>query len=75
MLLSDEKDRERQIAFNEQQVKEVWGDDFEAVAVDFETDDGSVYHYDELVDALEKMLHGNVAPPSDPAPPLPGSDP
>lgn len=56
VLLSDEKDRERQIAFNEQQVKEVWGNDVETVAVDFETEDGSVYHYDALVNALEKML-------------------
>ena len=56
VLLSDEKDRERQITFNEHQVKEVWGNDFSAVAVDFETEDGSVYHYDTLVDALEEML-------------------
>ena len=56
VLLSDEKDRPRQIIFNEQQVKEVWGDDFEAVAVDFETEDGSVYNYNALVDALQKML-------------------
>ena len=56
VLLSDEKDRIRQIAFNEQQVKDAWGDDFESVAVDFETEDGSVYHYDALVDALQKML-------------------
>ena len=56
VLLSDEKDRERQVTFNTQQVKAVWGDDFKSVAVDFETEDGSVYHYDTLVDALEEML-------------------
>jgi len=56
VLLSAEKDRTRQIAYNEHQVKAVWGDDVKAVAVDFETEDGSVYHYDELVSALEEML-------------------
>lgn len=56
VLLSDEKDRDRQITFNKQQVHEVWGSDFESVAVDFETEDGTVYHYDALVDALETML-------------------
>ncbi|PWQ93484.1 YcjF family protein [Leucothrix arctica] len=56
VLLSNKKDRERQIAFNELQVKEIWGSDFKAVAVDFETEDGSVYQYDVLVDVLEEML-------------------
>ena len=56
VLLLGEKDRARQIAFNEQQVKDVWGDDVKAVAVDFETEDGSVYQYNALVDALEEML-------------------
>jgi len=56
VLLSDEKDRQRQVAFNEQQVKAVWGSDVKAVAVDFETENGTVYHYHALVGALEEML-------------------
>lgn len=56
ILLSEEKDRERQTIFNEHQVKAVWGDDFDALAVDFEAPDGSVYNYTALVDQLEAML-------------------
>ncbi len=56
VLLSDESDRERQITFNENQLEAVWGKDFSAVAVDFETEDGSVYNYDTLVAMLEEML-------------------
>ncbi|CAA6826308.1 MAG: FIG01201500: hypothetical protein [uncultured Thiotrichaceae bacterium] len=56
VLLSEEKDRKRQITFNEHQVEAVWGENFSAVAVDFETEDGSVYNYGVLVDTLEAML-------------------
>lgn len=56
VLLSAEKDRTRQLTFNENQVEAVWGQDFSAVAVDFETEDGPVYNYDVLVDTLEEML-------------------
>ena len=56
VLLSEANDRERQITFNENQVEATWGKDFSAVAVDFETEDGSVYNYGALVDTLEEML-------------------
>lgn len=56
VLLSEEKDRARQLTFNETQVKAVWGQNFTAVAVDFETEDGSIYNYALLVDTLEEML-------------------
>jgi len=56
VLLSEEKDRERQITFNRNQVEAVWGKDFNSLAVDFETEDGSIYHYDELISYLEEML-------------------
>lgn len=55
-LLSEESDRERQLTFNEKQVEDVWGKDFTALAVDFETEDGSVYNYDALIEKLEEML-------------------
>ena len=56
VLLSEETDRERQITFNKTQVEAVWGSDFNSLSVDFETEDGSIYHYDELISYLEEML-------------------
>ncbi|WP_261835547.1 YcjF family protein [Vibrio ishigakensis] len=55
-LTSLEKDRERQITFNQKQVEDVWGKAVEHVAVDFETQDGEVYNYDPLLDTLAQML-------------------
>jgi len=56
VLLSEEKDRERQITFNENQVEAIWGQNFSSLAVDFETEDGSIYNYDALISKLEEML-------------------
>ncbi|WP_223296262.1 YcjF family protein [Shewanella halifaxensis] len=56
VLLSGHKELERQITFNEKQVKGIWGKDFDAVAVDFEAGDGSVYNYDALIEKLTKIL-------------------
>ena len=56
VLLSGENDRKRQMSFNEQQVEDVWGSDFTALAVDFEAEDGSVYNYAALIEQLEAML-------------------
>ena len=56
VLLAEEKDRERQITFNKSQVEAIWGNDFSAVAVDFETEDGSIYNYNALINQLEEML-------------------
>ena len=56
ILLSEEGERQRQVSFNENQVSEVWGEDFNSVCVDFETDDGTVYNYDLLLAELIKIL-------------------
>lgn len=56
VLLSNAVDRQRQIIFNENQVKKVWGKSFDAIAVDFEGDDGAVFNSDELLATLAKML-------------------
>ncbi|TEW54140.1 DUF697 domain-containing protein [Psychromonas sp. RZ22] len=55
-LLCDESERERQIIFNEQQVKNVWNTDFSAVSVDFESQDGAIYNEDLLISELTKIL-------------------
>jgi uncharacterized protein (DUF697 family) len=56
VLLSDVSERERQVAFNENQVRDVWGKDFESVCVDFENQDGAVYHYDLMISKLINIL-------------------
>ena len=56
VLLSEKENRDRQTTFNEQQVKEVWGKNVEAISVDFETSDGSIYNYDALIEKLTKLL-------------------
>ncbi len=56
VLLSEKNDRERQVAFNTNQVEGVWGKGFNSLEVDFETEDGSVYNYDALIEQLEEML-------------------
>lgn len=56
VLLSKESDRTRQIAFNEQQIRQVWNHDFSAVSVDFECEDGSVYNEQLLIKEITKIL-------------------
>ena len=56
VLLSETKDRERQITYNHSQVEAVWGKDVSTVAVDFETETGEVHNYDSLIEKLETML-------------------
>ncbi|CED71615.1 putative uncharacterized protein [Aliivibrio wodanis] len=56
VLLSEKANRDRQTTFNEQQVKEVWGKNVEAISVDFETSDGSIHNYDALIEKLTKLL-------------------
>jgi uncharacterized protein (DUF697 family) len=56
VLLSEVSERERQVAFNENQVREVWGKEIESVCVDFEKEDGTVYHYDLLLATLSNIL-------------------
>ena len=56
VLLADINQRERQIAFNENQLRAVWGKSFESVFVDFEQEDGCVYNYDLLLTELTKIL-------------------
>lgn len=56
VLLSEVNERARQVAFNENQVYEVWGKDLQSVSVDFEQDDGRVYNYDLLLSELTNIL-------------------
>ncbi|MEH6451489.1 MAG: GTPase [Psychromonas sp.] len=56
VLLSDVNERDRQVAFNENQVRAAWGKGFESVCVDFEKEDGTVYNYDLLLTELTKIL-------------------
>lgn len=56
VLTASEKELERQVAFNQQQVEAVWGENVESVSVDFEADDSSVYNYDLLLDRLASIL-------------------
>jgi uncharacterized protein (DUF697 family)/predicted GTPase len=56
VLLSEVSQRARQVAFNENQVREVWGKDLQSVSVDFEQDDGRVYNYDLLLSELTNIL-------------------
>ncbi|MDC5806363.1 GTP-binding DUF697 domain-containing protein [Vibrio europaeus] len=56
VLSASDKDRERQVAFNQQKIEAVWGKHVESVAVDFEADDGSVHNYDQLLDKLASIL-------------------
>ncbi|MGB1321413.1 MAG: YcjF family protein [Vibrio gallaecicus] len=55
-LLSEESECQRQVFFNESQVKKVWGNAFDSVTVDFEAPEGQVYHYDELIEKLTHIL-------------------
>ncbi len=55
-LSVDEKTRERQLAFNQKQVEEQWGKPVDYVTVDFEMEDGGIYHYEELLQKLASML-------------------
>ena len=56
VLLTNERDSKRLIAFNEQQVKDVWKREFNAVSVDFECEDGSVYNEHILIAELTNIL-------------------
>ncbi|NOH95549.1 GTPase [Vibrio sp. 99-70-13A1] len=56
VLLSAESERQRQVLFNESQVKKVWGSAFDSVTVDFEAPEGLVYHYNELIEKLTHIL-------------------
>jgi uncharacterized protein (DUF697 family) len=56
VLLSEEVERVRQVAFNEGQVREIWGANFDSVSVDFECEDGFVHNYQLLISALTKFL-------------------
>jgi len=56
VLLTNEADRERQIAFNEVQVRDSWGKHFNSVSVDFETADGGVYNEQLLISEVTKIL-------------------
>lgn len=56
VLTASEKERERQVAFNQQKIKDVWDENVESVIVDFEADDGSIYNYDLLIDKLASIL-------------------
>lgn len=56
VLTALEKERERQVAFNQQQIEAVWDESVESVMVDFEDDDGSIYNYDLLIDKLATVL-------------------
>ena len=49
-------EREHAINANQHKVAEVWGEDFTAVSVDFVTEDGTIYQYDQLIAALTKLL-------------------
>lgn len=55
-LVAPEKDRDRQISYNQKQIEEAWGKTIESVVVDFEAQDGSVYNYDLLIDNLAQVL-------------------
>ena len=56
VLLTNEADRERQIAFNEMQVRESWGNSFNSVCVDFEAAEGGVYNEQLLISEVTKIL-------------------
>lgn len=56
VLLTNEADRERQIAFNEMQVRESWGKPFNSVSVDFEAAEGGVYNEQLLISEVTKIL-------------------
>lgn len=56
VLLSEQNDRQRQVAFNEAQVRGVWDKEFSAVSVDFETPNGDIHNEDLLLAELSKIL-------------------
>ena len=56
VLLTNESDRERQIAFNEMQVRDIWSNPFNSVSVDFETAEGGVYNEQLLISEVTKIL-------------------
>ena len=56
VLLTNEADRERQIAFNEMQLRESWGKPFKSVSVDFEAAEGGVYNEQLLISEVTKIL-------------------
>ncbi len=56
VLLTNEADRERQIAFNEMQVRDIWSNPFNSVSVDFETAEGGVYNEQLLISEVTKIL-------------------
>jgi uncharacterized protein (DUF697 family) len=56
VLLSSETNRARQIAFNEQQVRDIWNKEFSSVSVDFETQDGVIYNEDLLLSEISRIL-------------------
>ncbi len=56
VLLTNEAGRERQIAFNEMQVRESWGKPFNSVSVDFEAAEGGVYNEQLLISEVTKIL-------------------
>ena len=56
VLLTNEADRERQIAFNEMQARESWGKPFNSVSVDFEAAEDGVYNEQLLISEVTKIL-------------------
>ncbi|RKF20054.1 kinase [Alginatibacterium sediminis] len=49
-------DRERHQRFNEAQLSKVWGSEFISVGVDFDTGNGTVYNFDEMICAISTEL-------------------
>ncbi|MGV2988539.1 YcjF family protein [Vibrio sp. E150_011] len=56
VLLCSEQDRTRQKTFNNHQIQQVWGSNFDSIGVDFEAPNGSVYQYEQLIEKLSVML-------------------
>lgn len=55
-LLESEKDRERSVLYQQEQVEKVWGGVLESVAVDFELDNGGSFGIDTLTSRLVELL-------------------
>ncbi len=49
-------ERQRQIAYQTELVKKVWGENFTAIDVDFDTEKETRYHDDVLIDELTNLL-------------------
>lgn len=56
VLQCDENDRERQVSFNEEQVRKVWSKKFSSVSADFESPQGGIYNENLLLAEITRIL-------------------